>query len=36
MPVIRRVMEQATMPALSMAVPLHVDASAAKNWDEAH
>jgi len=35
-PVIRRVMENATMPALAMAVPLHVDARAAHNWDEAH
>ena len=35
-PVIRDVMENAAMPALSMRVPLHVDARAAKNWDEAH
>ena len=35
-PVIRSVMENATMPALTMKVPLHVDARAAKNWDEAH
>ena len=35
-PVIREVMENAAMPALSMTVPLHVDARAAKNWDEAH
>jgi DNA polymerase-1 len=35
-PVIRRIMENATMPALSMKVPLHVDARAAHNWDEAH
>ncbi len=35
-PVIRDVMENAAMPALSMKVPLHVDARAAKNWDEAH
>jgi DNA polymerase-1 len=35
-PVIRRVMENAAMPAISMAVPLHVDACAAHNWDEAH
>ncbi|MVA96778.1 DNA polymerase I [Nitratireductor sp. CAU 1489] len=35
-PVIRDVMENAAMPAVSMAVPLHVDARAADNWDEAH
>ena len=35
-PVIRAVMEDATMPALAMKVPLHVDARAAQNWDEAH
>jgi len=36
LPAIREVMEGATMPALEMAVPLHVDARAARNWDEAH
>jgi len=36
MPVIRQVMEHAAMPAVAMAVPLHVDARAARNWDEAH
>jgi DNA polymerase-1 len=35
-PVIRKVMENAAMPALSMRVPLQVDARAAANWDEAH
>ncbi|PRX09386.1 UNVERIFIED_ORG: DNA polymerase I [Martelella mediterranea] len=30
------VMENASMPAVSMAVPLQVDARAAHNWDEAH
>ena len=35
-PVIREVMENAAMPAISMAVPLQVDARAADNWDEAH
>lgn len=30
------VMEQAPMPALSLSVPLQVDARAAENWDEAH
>ena len=36
LPVIRRVMEEAAMPAVSLAVPLKVDARAADNWDEAH
>jgi len=36
MPVIKHVMENAAMPAVAMAVPLHVDARAAHNWDEAH
>ncbi|MET0170461.1 MAG: DNA polymerase I, partial [Aliihoeflea sp.] len=35
-PVIRETMEHAAMPALSMKVPLQVDARAASNWDEAH
>ncbi|NMG39454.1 DNA polymerase I [Chelativorans sp. ZYF759] len=35
-PVIRQVMENAALPALSMKVPLAVDARAARNWDEAH
>ncbi len=35
-PVIRHVMENATMPALAMHVPLKVDARAADNWEEAH
>ncbi|TGQ46052.1 MULTISPECIES: DNA polymerase I [unclassified Mesorhizobium] len=35
-PVVRHVMENAPMPAVSMSVPLHVDARAANNWDEAH
>jgi DNA polymerase-1 len=35
-PVIREVMENAALPALSMKVPLAVDARAAANWDEAH
>jgi DNA polymerase I len=29
-------MEHAAMPAVDMAVPLVVDARAARNWDEAH
>jgi DNA polymerase I len=35
-PVVVSTMENATMPALSMKVPLKVDARAATNWDEAH
>jgi len=34
--VIRTVMENASMPARSLSVPLHVDARSANNWDEAH
>jgi DNA polymerase I len=30
------VMEKAALPALSLSVPLVVDARAAQNWDEAH
>jgi DNA polymerase-1 len=36
MPLIRKVMEDAPFPALSLSVPLAVDARAAANWDEAH
>jgi len=35
-PVIRDVMENAAFPAARLSVPLHVDARAAHNWDEAH
>ncbi len=35
-PVVRDVMENACNPALSLSVPLQVDARAADNWDEAH
>lgn len=35
-PVIREVMENAPFPAARLSVPLHVDARAAHNWDEAH
>ena len=35
-PVIKEVMEGAAFPAVNLAVPLRVDARAAKNWDEAH
>ncbi len=34
--VVSEVMENAAMPAVSMKVPLKVDARAASNWDEAH
>ena len=36
LPVAKKVMEEAPMPALSLSVPLQVDARAANNWDEAH
>ncbi|MCC7347591.1 MAG: DNA polymerase I [Variibacter sp.] len=36
LPLIQRVMEDAPMPALSLKVPLAVEARAAQNWDEAH
>lgn len=35
-PVVRDVMENASMPAVQLKVPLQVDARAASNWDEAH
>jgi DNA polymerase I len=36
LPVITKVMEEAPLPALSLSVPLQVEARAAHNWDEAH
>jgi DNA polymerase-1 len=36
LPVVKRIMEEAPMPAVSLSVPLQVDARAAHNWDEAH
>ncbi|HWT31636.1 MAG TPA: DNA polymerase I, partial [Propylenella sp.] len=36
LPVIKRVMENAAEPAVHLRVPLHVDARAADNWDDAH
>jgi DNA polymerase-1 len=36
LPVIRKVMVEAPLPALQLKVPLQVDARAASNWDEAH
>ncbi|MBO0752065.1 MAG: DNA polymerase I, partial [Bradyrhizobiaceae bacterium] len=35
-PVIKRVMEEAPLPAVALSVPLRVDAHAADNWEEAH
>jgi DNA polymerase-1 len=32
----KRVMEKASLPAISLSVPLVVEARAAANWDEAH
>ena len=34
--VVKRLMVEAPLPAVSLAVPLKVDARAARNWDEAH
>jgi DNA polymerase-1 len=36
LPIVKKVMEDAPMPALSLSVPLQVDARAADNWEEAH
>ena len=36
LPIVKKVMEDAPLPAVSLSVPLHVDARAANNWDEAH
>ncbi|WP_212111713.1 DNA polymerase I [Bartonella queenslandensis] len=36
MAVVKNVMENATMPALSLSVPLEVKVMTAQNWDEAH
>ncbi|MGU3495019.1 DNA polymerase I [Xanthobacteraceae bacterium A53D] len=36
LPVVRRVMETAALPAVKLAVPLQVEAAAADNWEEAH
>ena len=36
LPVVQRVMEDAPFPAVILSLPLHVDARAANNWDEAH
>ncbi|WP_273759068.1 DNA polymerase I [Bartonella sp. ML70XJBT.G] len=36
MAVVKKVMENATMPVLSLSVPLEVKVMIAQNWDEAH
>jgi DNA polymerase-1 len=36
LPVVQHVMQDAPFPAVALSVPLHVDARAANNWDEAH
>ncbi|WP_026088177.1 DNA polymerase I [Bartonella rattaustraliani] len=36
MALVKKVMENATMPVLSLSVPLEVKVMAAQNWDEAH
>lgn len=36
LPVVQHVMQDAPFPAVLLSVPLHVDARAATNWDEAH
>jgi DNA polymerase-1 len=36
LPVVKKVMEEAPLPAVSLKVPLAVDAHAADNWEEAH
>ena len=36
LPVVKKVMEEAPLPAVSLSLPLQVDAHAADNWDDAH
>ncbi|MGC1349784.1 MAG: DNA polymerase I, partial [Xanthobacteraceae bacterium] len=36
LPVVKKVMEDAPHPAVSLSVPLQVEAHAAENWDAAH
>ncbi len=36
LPIIARVMEEAPHPAVTLRVPLAVEAKAAANWQEAH
>jgi DNA polymerase I len=35
-PIVTQVMIEAPMPAVSLSVPIHVEAHAAGNWDDAH
>ncbi|MEX0591097.1 MAG: DNA polymerase, partial [Xanthobacteraceae bacterium] len=36
LPLVTKVMTDAPLPAVSLSVPIHVDAKAADNWEEAH
>jgi DNA polymerase-1 len=36
LPIVAKTMIEAPLPAVALSVPLHVDARAADNWDEAH
>jgi len=36
LPIVTKVMIDAPLPAVSLSVPLHVEAHAADNWDDAH
>jgi DNA polymerase-1 len=36
LPVVTKVMREAPLPAVSLSVPIHVDAKAADNWEAAH
>jgi len=36
LPLVAKVMSEAPLPAVSLSIPLHVDAKAADNWEEAH
>jgi DNA polymerase-1 len=36
LPVVQQTMQDAPFPAVLLSLPLHVDARAADNWDEAH
>ena len=33
---VKKVMEGAALPVIALAVPIHVDAKAADNWEAAH
>ncbi len=36
LPLVKAIMEEAPLPAVSLSIPLSVDARAAHNWEEAH